>query len=404
MNKKQIIIGAAAIIIIGGAGLMILGGKKAHQTVDFSSTAVKIGTISNSITATGTIEPVTEVQVGTQVSGIIDKIYVDYNSVVKAGEVIAEMDRVTLLSDLQSAQATYDGAEAEYKYQEKLYERNKTLHEKQLISDTEYEQYEYDYKRAKSTYDQSKAALAKAQRNLSYTTITSPIDGVVTSREVEAGQTVASGFETPTLFNIAADLTKMQVVADVDEADIAGVKDSARVTFTVDAYPDDVFEGRVKQIRLGSTNSSSSSTSTTSETVVTYEVVITADNPDLKLKPRLTANVTIYTDTRENVLTVPNKALRFNPDKKLAGNRTIKDCNSAKKVWTLDATGFTAHPVQTGMSDGSNTEIISGVTEGTMVVTETVVKGEEPEMAMDNEGGERSPFMPGPPESNKKKK
>ena len=207
------------------------------------------------------------------------------------------MDRVTLISDLQSAQATYDGAEAEYIYQEKLYERNKTLHEKQLISDTEYEQYEYNYRRAKSAYDQSKAALAKAQRNLSYTTITSPIDGVVTSREVEAGQTVASGFETPTLFTIAADLTKMQVVADVDEADIAGVKDSARVTFTVDAYPNDVFEGRVKQIRLGSTNSTSSSTSTTSETVVTYEVVITADNPDLKLKPRLTANVTIFTDT-----------------------------------------------------------------------------------------------------------
>lgn len=404
MNKKKVFISAAAVIVLAGAGMWIFGGKKASQTISFSTSVVQKGTISNSITATGTIEPVTEVEVGTQVSGIIDKIYVDYNSEVKAGQVIAEMDRVTLISDLQSAQATYDGAEAEYIYQEKLYERNKKLYSKQLISDTEYEQYEYNYRRAKSAYDQSKAALAKAQRNLSYTTITSPINGVVTSREVEAGQTVASGFETPTLFTIAADLTKMQVVADVDEADIAGVKDSARVTFTVDAYPDDVFEGRVKQIRLGSTNSSSS-TSTTSETVVTYEVVITADNPELKLKPRLTANVTIFTDTRENVLVVPNKALRFNPDKKIAGGKTIKDCDSPKKVWTMDATSFTAHPVKTGMNDGSNTEIISGISEGTEIVTETVVKSEMPEMMPEEDGeGEQNPFMPGPPGRNNKKK
>ena len=404
MNKKKVFISAAAVIVLAEAGMWIFGGKKASQTISFSTSVVQKGTISNSITATGTIEPVTEVEVGTQVSGIIDKIYVDYNSEVKAGQVIAEMDRVTLISDLQSAQATYDGAEAEYIYQEKLYERNKKLYSKQLISDTEYEQYEYNYRRAKSAYDQSKAALAKAQRNLSYTTITSPINGVVTSREVEAGQTVASGFETPTLFTIAADLTKMQVVADVDEADIAGVKDSARVTFTVDAYPDDVFEGRVKQIRLGSTNSSSS-TSTTSETVVTYEVVITADNPELKLKPRLTANVTIFTDTRENVLVVPNKALRFNPDKKIAGGKTIKDCDSPKKVWTMDATSFTAHPVKTGMNDGSNTEIISGISEGTEIVTETVVKSEMPEMMPEEGGeGEQNPFMPGPPGRNNKKK
>ena len=193
----------------------------------------------------------------------------------------------------------------------------------------------------------------------------------------------------------------MQVVADVDEADIAGVKDSARVTFTVDAYPNDVFEGRVKQIRLGSTNSTSSSTSTTSETVVTYEVVITADNPDLKLKPRLTANVTIFTDTRDNVLVVPNKALRFTPDKKLAGGKTINDCNSPKKVWTMDATSLTAHPVKTGMSDGSNTEIVSGISEGTEIITETIVKGEMPEMM--EAGGEQNPFMPGPPGRNTKK-
>ncbi len=404
MNKKIVITLAAAVIIVAVC-FWIFGGQKAQNKVDFVTEVVRTGDVSNYITATGTIEPVTEVQVGTQVSGIIDKIYVDYNSVVKKGQLIAEMDKVTLLSDLESARATCDGAKAEFDYQQKLYERNRTLHEKQLISDTDYEESVYNYQRAQSSYLQSKAELARAERDLSYATITSPIDGVVTSKDVEEGQTVASGFETPTLFNIAADLTKMQVVADVDEADIAGVHDSARVTFTVDAYPDDVFEGIVRQIRLGSTNSSSSSsTSTTSETVVTYEVVITADNPDLKLKPRLTANVTIYTDTRSGVLTVSNKALRFVPESKLIGKRTVTDCDAPHKLWTLDESGFTAHAVETGLSDGQRTEIISGIAEGTQVVTETVLKGMMPAAEVSQENAERSPFMPGPPDRNKKNK
>ncbi len=406
MNKKKIIIGSAAAIIIIAAGIWAFGGNKVQNQVDFATESVKRGSVSNSITATGTIEPVTEVEVGTQVSGIIDKIYIDYNSVVKKGEIIAEMDRVTLLSDLQSAQATFDGAKAEYEYQKKLYERNQKLHEKQLISETEYEECVYNYQRALSSYNQSQAALAKAERNLSYATITSPIDGIVTSKDVEEGQTVASGFETPTLFTIAADLTKMQVVADIDEADIAGVMEGSKCTFTVDAYPNDVFEGTVQQIRLGSTNSSSSSSSTTTETVVTYEVVITADNPDLKLKPRLTANVTIYTDVRENVLVVPSKSLRFIPEKQIIGKRTVKDCQGTHKVWTLENNVFTAHPVKIGMSDGVNTEILSGIAEGTAIVTETIVKTDETAMegeALPGGESERSPFMPGPPDRNKKK-
>lgn len=403
-KKKTIIISTIAGIVIVG-GLWMLSGPKAKHRIEFATESVRKRDISNSITATGTIEPVTEVEVGTQVSGIIDKIYIDYNSVVKEGEVIAEMDKVTLLSDLQSAQATYDGAKAEFDYQQKLYERNEKLHRKELISDTEYEQYVYDYQRAKSTYEQSKAALAKAERNLSYATITSPINGIVTSKDVEEGQTVASGFETPTLFTIAADLTKMQVVADVDEADIAGVRDSARVTFTVDAYPDDVFEGKVYQIRLGSTNSSSSnSTSTTSETVVTYEVVITADNPDLKLKPRLTANATIYTQARDHVLSVSNKALRFYPNKELAEGRSIQDCESVHKVWTLENNVFIAHPVEIGLTDGSHTEILNGLTENTPVITEAIVKGSASNIEAGPAQSERSPFMPGPPDKNKKKK
>ena len=405
-NKKTLII-IAVIVVLIIAGCWIFGGAKAKSKVDFATEKAQIGSVSNSITATGTIEPVTEVEVGTQVSGIIDKIYVDYNSIVKQGEIIAEMDRVTLLSDLQSAQATYNGAKAEYEYQKKLYERNRKLHEKQLISDTDYEQSTYDYQRAQSTYEQAQAELSKAERNLSYATITSPIDGIVTSKDVEEGQTVASGFETPTLFTIAADLTQMQVVADVDEADIAGVVDGAKVTFTVDAYPDDTFEGEVKQVRLGSVNSSSSSSASSSEsTVVTYEVVISANNPDLKLKPRLTANVTIYTQIRDNVLTVPAKALRFTPNKEIAGGREIKDCAGTPKVWTLENNVFIAHPVKTGLSDGAKTEITEGLSEGTAVVTEAVVASPFPEMSEAEPQGERSPFMPGPPgrDKNKEKK
>lgn len=402
MEKKKKIYLSAGVIVVVLVLVWMFGGSKAKHEISFETDVVKRGVISNSVTATGTIEPVTEVEVGTQVSGIIDKIYVDYNSIVTKGQLIAEMDKVTLTSELQSAKATYNGNKAEYDYQKKLYERNKLLYEKQLISEADYDQTVYNYQRSQSTFEQSKAALAKAQRNLSYATITSPIDGVVTSRDVEEGQTVASGFETPTLFTIAADLTKMQVVADVDEADIAGVKDGARVSFSVDAYPDDTFEGWVKQVRLGSTNSSSSSTA--SSTVVTYEVVITAENPDLKLKPRLTANATIYTLYKESVLTVPNKALRFTPNPSLAKGYEIVDCPGKDKVWTLEGKTFKAHAVKTGISDGSQTEILEGLTEGVRVVTETKVDVGMPDMgALPEAEGGRSPFMPGPPGSNKKK-
>ena len=403
MNKKIIIIGAVVIVVVALL-VWLLGGSSASSKVDFSTAKVEKGDISNSITATGSIEPVTEVEIGTQVSGIIDKIYVDYNSVVKAGEVIAEMDRVTLVNDLESAQGTYDAAKAEFDYQEKQFNRNQALHDKELISDTDFEESEYNYLNSKAKLAQSKAELSKAQRNLSYATITSPIDGIVTSRDVEEGQTVASGFETPTLFNIAADLTKMQVVADVDEADIADVVEGGKVTFTVDAYPNDTFEGRVKQVRLGSENSSSSESSSSSTTVVTYEVVISADNPDLKLKPRLTANVTIYTQTRENVLRVPNKALRFTPEKSIIGKkRSIQDVNATSKVWVLSGDVFKAYAVETGLTDGSHTEILGGIDEGIYVVTGTKVSGGSSSTATETSSSEQSPFMPTPPGQNKKK-
>lgn len=403
MNKKKIILISIAAVLAVGAGYWLFGESKADHKVVYETATVTKGEISESITATGTIEPVTEVTVGTQVSGIIDKIYVDYNSTVTKGQLIAEMDRVTLQSELASQRAAYNGAKAEYEYQKKNYERNKGLHEKQLISDVDYEQIVYNYEKAKSSFESSQASLAKAERNLSYATITSPIDGVVTSRSVEEGQTVASGFSTPTLFTIAADLTQMQVVTDVDEADIAGIEEGQRATFTVDAYPNDTFEGVVTQIRLGQASSSSSSSSTTSSTtVVTYEVVIAAHNPDLKLKPRLTANVTIYTLDRKNVLSVPARALRFTPEKPLIGDKDIvKDCESEYKLWTREGNTFTAHPVEIGISNGINTEIISGVNEGTVVITEAAIGnmsgGSNAPDSSQQANKEQSPFMPSRP-------
>lgn len=313
MDKKKLIMGGVAVILIVG-GVFLFTGKSSKGGIKLETAKVGRSTITNTVTATGTVEPVTEVEVGTQVSGIIDKLYADYNDVVKAGQLIAEMDKINLQAELRSAEAQLASSKTEFEYQQKNYARSKVLHEKQLISDTDYETATYNYEKARAAYDQSQASMVKVNRNLEYATITSPIDGVVINRAVEEGQTVAAGFETPTLFTIAADLTKMQVIADVDEADIGNVEEGQRVSFTVDAYPNDQFEGVVRQIRLGDSESTSSaSSSTSSSTVVTYEVVITADNPDLKLKPRLTANITIYTLERANILTLPNKALRLSP-------------------------------------------------------------------------------------------
>ena len=389
---RRAIIWTAAVIIIAAAVILAAGKRKALQQVTYDTVPVEKGDVAYFVTATGTIEPVTEVEMGTQVSGIIAKLYADYNSTVKEGQIIAEMDKVTLESDLASARATYDGNKAEYVYQEKNYQRSKGLHDKNLISDTEYEQAEYNYAMARSAFENSEAALAKAERNLSYATIASPIDGIVIDSAVEEGQTVAAGFETPTLFTIAADLTKMQVVADVDEADIGGVKEGQRVSFTVDAYPDDVFDGRVIQIRLGSSSSGSSVTGTTTESVVTYEVVIAADNPDLKLLPRLTANLSIYTREAHDVLYVPSRALRFDPRAMAGKNDRINDCEGAAKVWTKEGSVFTAHPVTTGISDGISTEITGGIDEGMEIIAGASFAGLE---SLAKKSG--SPFMPGPP-------
>ena len=403
MNKK-LIIGIVAVGIVAG-GVWFFTGKSVKGGIRLETAQVGRSSISNTVTATGTVEPVTEVEVGTQVSGIIDKLYADYNDVVKAGQLIAEMDKVNLKAELASAQAQLASSKSEYEYQQKNYARSKVLFDKKLISDSDYETATYNYEKSKAAYEQSQASMVKVNRNLEYATITSPIDGVVINRAVEEGQTVAAGFETPTLFTIAADLTKMQVIADVDEADIGNVENGQRVSFTVDAYPNDVFEGTVWQIRLGDSSSSSSSSASTS-TVVTYEVVITADNPDLKLKPRLTANITIYTLERENVLTIPTKSLRFVPEEELLMGTGLIAENSAQEapagkriVWVKK--GQQLHPkvITVGSTSGNMIEVTDGLNEGEEVAVD--MTSDVPAQAASTT--EKSPFMPGPPGSNKKK-
>lgn len=395
MKKRSVLIAVILIVIAIVLWLVLRPSKSTGAELETAPTS-RI-TISNTVTATGTVEPVTEVEVGTQVSGIIDKLYVDYNDVVKAGQLIAEMDKVTLEAELESSQAELASCKNEYEYQMKNYARTKTLYEKKLVSDAEYDEAFYLYEKARNAYEQSQAAIVKVKRNLGYATITSPIDGVVISRAVEEGQTVAAGFETPTLFTIANDLTQMRVIADVDEADIGQVADGQRVEFSVDAYPDDTFEGTVEQVRLEATTESS---------VVTYEVVITAHNPDLKLKPGLTANVTIFTLEKENALAIPTKALRFIPDAEQLSPLGISfqaDAETTmpgkRQVWIKSGNELQPRWVTTGAASGDKTEIVEGLSDGEVIAVDMVLQGGKPAAPQ----GERSPFMPSPPDKDKKK-
>jgi HlyD family secretion protein len=388
ISKIWILLGIIAIVAIA---VWLLSGSKKKEEVTFKTEKVAPANIQNSITATGTIEPVTSVTVGTQVSGIVSKLYVDYNSVVRKGQVIAELDRTNLLSELNTAKANLSSAQSSLNYQQANLNRYSELYKKGLVSADDYEAAQLSYIQSKEQVATANESVRRAQTNLGYATITSPIDGVVLSKSVEEGQTVAASFNTPELFKIAQDLTNMRVVADVDEADIGDVKEGERVTFTVDAYPDDTFEGSVTQVRQEAT---------TTNNVVTYEVVISAPNAQLKLKPGLTASVTIYTAEKTGVLSVPSKALRFTPTKETVGNKKIVDCNGNNKVWILAGNEIKAVPVSIGMTDGTHTQIMSGLKEGQEIITELEVINEETDAA-DNQ--ERSPLAPGPRRNNKKK-
>lgn len=409
MNKKikKYLTLAAVVLIIACIIFFSLPGKK-EAPVTLSTAKIEKGNIATTVTATGTIEPITLVEVGTQVSGVISKLYVDYNSEVKAGQVLAELDKRLLSSELENANATLQSRQVDLDLQKKNYDRQKMLWEKQAISKVDWENAESTYKTAQLAVTSSKAAVLKAQTNLGYATIKSTIDGVVVSRAVEEGQTVAASFNTPTLFTIANDLTKMRVIANVDEADIGGVKEGQRVSFNVDAFPNDQFEGKVIQVRLEATTTSN---------VVTYQVVIDAPNPDLKLKPGLTANVNIYTMEEKGMTLIPSKALRFNPDPQLM--KGIKDLTIAepmqpapngkfdkndktkKVVWVKSGNTLTPKLITIGATDGINTVVNEGLNIGDEVATGIAQNTNG--MPMGKPNGEASPFMPQRPGGNKKK-
>lgn len=380
----------------GGAVLLtlvLLAACSHKPETEYETTTVEKGNISTTVTATGTIEPVTSVEVGTQVSGIVSKIYVDYNSEVKAGQVIAELDRTNLISTLESQRANLTSAQSALDYQKANFDRQKGLYDKGLISANDFEQSRLSYIQAQQQVNTARQSVKRAETDLGYATITSPINGIVLNKAVEEGQTVAASFSTPTLFTIAQDLTDMRVIADIDEADIGEVKEGQRVTFTVDAFPNDIFQGAVTQVRRQATTESN---------VVTYEVVISAPNADLKLMPGLTANVTIFTLEKNDVLTISAKALRFAPNEALiAEDETIQPCDAKQKLWVREGKVFKAIPVQTGVSNGTMTEIVSGITAGTEVL-EDMIFGEVPEDPTASQN--KNPFMPGPRNNNRNQK
>ena len=358
-KRTKIILALVALLLIAGI-IAMMAKKGQNEVISFQTTQVEPGDISTTITATGTIEPVKTVDVGTQVSGIVKRMYVDYNSVVRRGQVIAELVRTNLQSDLSTAQARLRSEQIELEYQKKNYARFAELKQKDLVSLSEYDVALENYRKAQENVRIAQQDVARAKTNLGYATVYSPIDGVVIQKSVEEGQTVASSFSTPSICRIAKDLTDMQCIAKVDEADIGEVREGQRVTFTVDAYPDDVFSGSVKQVRQNPV---------TTNNVVTYEVVISAPNADLKLKPGLTASITIYTLERSGVMSVPSAALRFTPETSVFGNKyVIQDTTAEHKLWTLKDNVLTAHKVEIGVTDGIRTEVISGLDEGTTVI------------------------------------
>lgn len=421
MKKIISIVLSVAILIALAATAYFAFFKNKTVDVQVETTMVKTGSISKLVTATGTVEPLKKVEVGTQVSGVIEKIFVDFNSKVKANQLIAELDKTNLKAALAEATAILNTALNEEDYQQKNFKRINKLFNSKMVSETDYEEALYKLNDAKSIVEQRRSDLSKARTNLSYASIYSPIDGVVISRAVDVGQTVAASFSTPTLFTIAQDLKQMQVEADVDEADIGQVKVGQRVTFTVDAYPDDSFSGNVTQVRLEPVEESN---------VITYTVIIKADNPDQKLMPGLTASISIYTQEINNVLVVEAKALNFQPDEKLiaaynqreereggekntslektppsfpkATTNELTPSDKTKEnqhtVWVKEGEQIRSRVVKTGASDGVSTQITEGLKEGDLVVYAMSTQSSDEPGSSEN----ASPFMPKPPGQKKK--
>lgn len=400
-NKKTIIITIALLVVT----LVTYGflSRGSDSVIEVKTTTAQKGEVTKLVTATGTVQPLTEVEVGTQVSGKVSKIYVDYNSEVKAGDLLAELDKTNLQAALLQARASYNSAINERDYLQTIFNRQEKLFESKVISQADYDEALYNLNVAKNTVTQRYSNLEEAKTNLNYAEIYSPIDGVVLSREVDEGQTVAASYSTPTLFTIAKDLKDMQVEADVDEADIGEVEEGQRVMFTVDAYQGTEFEGTVTQVRLNPSEESN---------VITYTVVIEAKNPDLKLKPGLTATVYIYTLDLNDQLTLEAKAINFKPDVNLIraygeqegvdGFQEVEAPETSENeavVWVLNNKQITPKKVVLGESDGVNIQVKKGLSEGAQLVYSL----ESVTTSTSEAASGESPFMPKPPGRNKDK-
>ncbi|MFI3324284.1 MAG: efflux RND transporter periplasmic adaptor subunit [Rikenellaceae bacterium] len=385
MIKKKIIICALVAAVLAVATILLLPKSAKPSDVKWTTTTVAKQSIIQSITATGTIEPVTLVDVGTQVSGILTNLYVDYNSVVKKGQVIAELDKSTLILDRNSNRNSVAVAQTTLNYQESSFNRTKALHEKSLIADSEYDLALFDYECAKNNLEIAKNTLARSEINLGYATIYSPIDGVIISRSVEEGQTVASSFSTPTLFTVAADLSDMRVIVDVDEADIGNVEVGQQATFTVDAFPLDTFEGVVTEVRQEAIVESN---------VTTYEVVVSAANPDLKLKPGLTASVEVFVLNVACDKVVSAAALAFTPPMPEDAPQGGRPTPEGSVVWVKSSDMPEPRMVEVGVTNGILTEIIGEVNIGDEVVTGMEVSRSMPAGGPPSGSGESSPFLP----------
>jgi HlyD family secretion protein len=427
MKRKRLIIGGIIIIAVAILVFALKPFTKKTAATSFETVKVEKGNISNTVTATGTIEALKSVNVGTQVSGILQHVYVDFNDNVKQGQILAKLDETPLQTSLDQSQSALNQAQAQLNYQEATYNRLKVLYDKKLISQSDYDQAVYNYENAKGSLSNAKSALARAKVNLDYATITSPIAGVVLNRAVEEGQTVAASFSTPTLFTIVNDLTQMQVQTSVDEADIGKVKKDQRVEFTVDAYPEMKFGGTVSEVRLQPV---------TTNNVVTYVVILSAPNPDKKLMPGMTASSTIYVEERKGVLTLSGKAVRFTPDteylKKMftamqksgkmpkmpsgagmgsmpssmpAGQMTqgfpsagmsmpgVKQDPKTKTVWLKDdKNGLRPGIIKIGVDNGSTVEVISGLKEGDEVIVSMDNLSDKSAAAKTTDRGPEGPF------------
>ena len=400
MNKKIKKYTILVVLLIIAAIVVLKFAKNKAKAVEIRTVKVSRADINKTVTATGTVEASVTVEVGTQVSGKINKLYVDYNSRVKKGQLIGLIDTEALESTLESSKASLDLATAEYEYRKANYERNKMLFEKKLIAQKEFDEVEYAYKTALANLNSAKAKYNKDKTNLNYAYIYSPIDGIVLGKNVEEGETVAASFETPTLFTIANDLTQMEIEASVDEADIGQVKLDQRVEFTVDAFPDMTFDGRVIEIHLEPVVSAN---------VVTYTIIIDAPNPKQILMPGMTANVTFFVTEKKDIVVVPNRAFEFIPEP--SAFKAYQDMNpgieirmkpkmsgkpaSGKILWVKDKNIIFPQEVKVGETDEINYEVLSGIEEGTEVIIS--MNSQLPQVNETNSEKGRSPFMPTPP-------